>query len=435
MIDTTSSNYYALVNLMKLNHMPKTIRFILIFITLLMMTSCTRIRSWLVDTFTPEYTAEKREVSLVPRYDKTESGLKKIPVGLLPVSQGFSAITDMEFLPQSNDRLVILEKAGRLKVLDLIQKKSYTLAKLAVLAKSEQGLLGIAFHPDYRHNGKFYLNYSVKSHGSSVNRISAWTTDDISLNSSAKLKEVEVILEVIQPYPNHNGGSLVFGPDGMLYIGLGDGGWRGDIGENAQNIATLLGSILRIDVNHKEKGKSYAIPPDNPFLMNPSARHEIWAFGLRNPWKYSFDSRGRLLLADVGQDKYEEVDIIVRGGNYGWDEREATHCYEPSKNCLNESVVDPVYEYTHQEGQSITGGYVYEGSAVKALFGKYILADFVGGWIRAIDLPDSPYQKTKDIYTLGRFDMLISTFARDSRGELYLADYSKGGVYRLVRGD
>jgi glucose/arabinose dehydrogenase len=219
----------------------------------------------------------------------------------------------------------------------------------------------------------------------------------------------------------------------MLYIGWGDGGWRGDPHNNGQNPMTMLGSMLRIDVNGRSGGRDYAIPQDNPFVRREDGLAEVWAYGLRNPWKYSFAPDGRLIVADVGQDEYEEIDIISRGGNYGWNIREGRHCYRPSSGCRTNELIDPVYEYSHEEGQSVTGGYVYTGERISDLKGRYIFGDFVQGRVWALDLADKNSAMQAEVYTLGKWPLMISTFGRDHDGELYVADFAGGAIYRMER--
>ena len=233
------------------------------------------------------------------------------------------------------------------------------------------------------------------------------------------------ILSVGQPYQNHNAGQLAFGPDGMLYIALGDGGWHYDPRGHGQNLGTLLGSMLRVDVN---AAKGYAVPPDNPFVDREGARPEIWAYGLRNPWRFSFASDGRLLVADVGQNNFEEVNVVQKGDNLGWKTREARHCFDPNEDCATEGLVDPIFEYPRELGLSVTGGYEYTGSRVEILKGAYVFADFTSGHMWALKLPEKREGPMADSQLLGRWPLLISAFGRDAQGELYVADWGRGLV-------
>ncbi|MDB5384891.1 MAG: hypothetical protein JWM11_537 [Planctomycetaceae bacterium] len=224
---------------------------------------------------------------------------------------------------------------------------------------NEEGLLGLAFHPDYRTNGQFFVFYSVTPRGSVVSRFRVSKDDP----DRAQRDSEEILLQFPKPYGNHNGGCLRFGPDGCLYISVGDGGLAGDPHANAQSLEMLNGKILRIDVNHKDDGKNYAVPKDNPFAGRGGVRGEIWAYGLRNVWRFSFDRpTGTLWAADVGQDRHEEVDIIDRGGNYGWNIREGKHPLDPNaeRSPVGE-FIEPVLDYPRVEGKSVTGGLVYRG--------------------------------------------------------------------------
>lgn len=293
-------------------------------------------------------------------------------------------------------------------------------------AGSEEGLLGLAFDPGYETNGYFYVYYTASPPARSV--LSRFSVSPSNPNEADPGSEL-IILEVAQPYSNHNGGSLIFGPDGYLYLGLGDGGSGGDPHGHGQNISTLLGSILRIDVSRSSPAERYLVSPDNPFVSLDGAQGEIWAYGLRNPWRFAFDlETGLLWAADVGQNHYEEVDIIEKGGNYGWNRMEGLHCFPPSvSQCDKTGLELPITEYTHAEGCSITGGHVYRGSRVTSLYGAYVYGDFCSGKIWALrfdgvqvtehlELVDSPLQ--------------ISSFGEDADGELYILSFD-GKIYQL----
>ncbi len=298
----------------------------------------------------------------------------------------------------------------------------------------EQGLLGLAFDPNFAGNGYFYVDYvSSKSGGrcaqaadTQCTRISRFTLNKDG-NNNLLYTPVDnagekVLLEISQPFANHKGGMLAFGPDNYLYIGMGDGGSAGDPQGNAQNLGTLLGKILRIDPN---QGSVYAVPVDNPLVGSPGAKAEIWAYGLRNPWRFSFDPQsGKLWAADVGQGAWEEIDMIVRGGNYGWNAREGAHIYNSSVTVNN--AIDPVWEYDHTHGQSITGGYVYRGAAIPALQGYYVYGDFVSGNLWALNTA------TLTNLTLSASGRSISSFGEAASGELYLLDYGSGSLLRIA---
>jgi glucose/arabinose dehydrogenase len=358
-------------------------------------------------------------------------------VRLEPLARGFSEITDVQFVPGGGLTAVVLEKGGVARVVTLPgyaerrqvdADKAPVLFRVAVKTSSELGLLGLAFSPKFRENGRFYLNYNP-AEGASRTRLAEWRVDPARLGSEPA-REERIVFEVAQPYPNHNGGGLAFGPDGFLYVGMGDGGYRGDPHGHGQNLGTLLGAMLRIDVDKRDPGKGYAVPKDNPFAERVGARPEIWAYGLRNPWRFSFDPKGRLVAADVGQDLWEEVSLVPRGGNLGWNVREAAHCYAPSEGCKTENLVEPVFEYDHSLGVSITGGFVYTGKTIPSLAGRYVFGDFASGRVWSLSLPEKPGSVPAEM--LGRFPHAISTFARDEKGELYLADFTGGRILRFA---
>ncbi|MDH4299104.1 MAG: PQQ-dependent sugar dehydrogenase [Dehalococcoidia bacterium] len=291
----------------------------------------------------------------------------------------------------------------------------------------EEGLLGLAFDPDYQGNGYFYVYYSAADPRRSV--LSRFSLDEENTNIADPQSEV-VIMEVAQPYSNHNGGQLAFGPDGYIYIGLGDGGSGGDPLGNGQNLSTLLGSILRIDVSGLSAPGDYEIPADNPFVGIEGARPEIWAYGLRNPWRFSFDSETGLLWAgDVGQNLWEEIDIISKGANYGWNIMEGFHCYSPSTDCNQSGLTLPVVEYGRSQGCSVTGGYVYRGAQIASLQGHYIYGDYCSGNIWALAYDGSAVTENK---LLVDSSLSITSFGVDVTGNLYILD-RQGGIYTLVQ--
>ncbi|MFP3880670.1 MAG: PQQ-dependent sugar dehydrogenase [Dehalococcoidia bacterium] len=295
------------------------------------------------------------------------------------------------------------------------------------MGHNEEGLLGLAFDPDYQENGYFYVYYSAAEPRRSV--LSRFSLDEENTDVADPDSEV-IVMEVAQPYGNHNGGQLAFGPDAYLYIGLGDGGSAGDPEGNGQNLGTLLGSILRIDVSGLSGHGDYEVPADNPFVGTEDAQPEIWAYGLRNPWRFSFDSEtGRLWAGDVGQSAWEEIDIITKGANYGWNIMESTHCYSPSTGCNQSGLTFPIAEYDHSEERcSVTGGYVYRGDETPSLEGYYIYGDYCSGdiWALAYDGDDV----TENILLVDS-DLLITSFGEDLAGNLYILD-RQGGIYTLV---
>ena len=378
------------------------------------------------------YKAEGDPNALQPKYTDADAAREKIVIQLVQVASGFVQPTDIQFSPLENDIALIAEKQGALKWVNLNTKASGILHKFEVISEAEEGLLGIAFHPQFKDNGKIYFNYTVSENGNDTSRIAEWAVSKPSDMANAKLSNERILMRVVQPYSNHNAGQLQFGPDGMLYIGWGDGGFKDDPKGHGQNPKTLLGSMLRVSVEPDASGKPYTIPSDNPFAGNPAYAPETFAWGFRNPWRYSFDPKGRLIVADVGQDLFEEIDIVEKGANYGWNIREGAHCFEPKENCKTENLRDPVYEYGRKEGQSLTGGYVYTGTAIAALKDKYVFADFVSGRIWAIQLPESAQGKVDKAYTLGQWPVLISAFGRDNGGNLYAADFGSGKILRLA---
>lgn len=292
---------------------------------------------------------------------------------------------------------------------------------------NEEGLLGLAFDPDYQGNGYFYVYYSAADPSRSV--LSRFSLDQENTDVADPQGEV-IIMEVEQPFSNHNGGQLAFGPDGYLYIGLGDGGGSGDPQGNGQNLGTVLGSILRIDVSGLSAPGDYEIPTDNPFVSTEGARAEIWAFGLRNPWRFSFDFETGLLWAgDVGQNLWEGIDIITKGANYGWNTMEGSHCYSPAIGCNQSGLTLPIVEYAHSQGCSVTGGYVYRGDQIAYLQGYYIYGDYCSGNIWALAYHDNVV--TENIL-LTESGLSITSFGEDLAGNLYILD-RQGGIYTLVQ--
>ncbi len=328
-----------------------------------------------------------------------------------------------------SDRLFVIEQPGVIKVFDNSQNTITASIFLdisdRVLYGGEQGLLGLAFHPNFTDNGYFYVDYTTDDPRRAV--IARYTINQTNPDQANKTSE-QIVLEVLQPYANHNGGQIAFGPDGYLYIALGDGGSGGDPLGNGQNRSTLLGSILRIDVNSVSPPLNYGIPEGNPFVGNTEGyREEIYAYGLRNPWRFSFDDSERLWTGDVGQAKWEEIDIIESGKNYGWNIMEGNHCYLPSSGCNTTGLELPIWEYGHSIGHSVTGGFVYRGSALPELNGSYIYGDFEYGQIWALEYDGlNPTNNSLLVDT----NLLITSFGMDENNELYIVDY-RGGIYQL----
>lgn len=322
---------------------------------------------------------------------------------------------------------LVVEKRGRILLVEGSGEQAHSsefadLRDRVDAGPSEAGLLGIALHPRFEDNRTLLLSYT-RSGAPLVSVIARYTTtaDGKQIDPAS----AQTLFEVAQPYSNHNGGGIGFGPDGYLYIGLGDGGAAGDPQGNGQNLQTVLGKILRIDV---DGATPYAIPPDNPFV-NGGGRAEIYAWGLRNPWRWSFDRQtGNLWAGDVGQNQWEEIDIIIKGGNYGWNLREGSHCFLGS-GCDTTGLIDPVAEYNHSNGCSVTGGYVYRGKAVPALTGRYLYADYCSGKVWTLDAA----QPERGATLLMESGLNISSFAEGLDGEIYLLDLERGGIYRLAQ--
>lgn len=327
----------------------------------------------------------------------------------------------------SSNRIFVVERTGKIKVFqdDAAVEGSEVFLDLSDridTGGSEKGLLGLAFHPNFPENPTFYVYYTNEN----ASVIARYSLDSQGLGDQGS--EV-VLLSFTQPYANHNGGQLAFGPDGYLYIASGDGGSSGDPQNNAQNPGVLLGKILRIDVDQPQNGKPYGIPTDNPFYNNSEGNApEIYAFGLRNPWRFSFDPCRELLIAgDVGQGKMEEIDLIEKGGNYGWNIMEGSLDYAPDPAVNKDTLIMPVWEYGRSQGQSITGGYVYYGNQNPSLMGTYVYGDFGSGriWGLWLDQNRSPHN-----YELLETDLSISSFGLDDKNEILIVDY-QGSLYRI----
>jgi uncharacterized repeat protein (TIGR03806 family) len=350
------------------------------------------------------------------------------PVRAFPLLQ-FERPIEVTFAKDDSNRLFVVEQRGVIYVFenrDDVEEKKVFLDIRDVVSRdgNEEGLLGLAFHPEYKTNGEFYVYYSTRPRASLVSRfrVSADAAHRADRDSE------EVLLRIDQQYSNHNGGSMRFGPDGYLYIGLGDGGLADDPHVHGQNLSTLLGSILRIDVDHQDEGLAYAIPKDNPFIDRDDARDEIWAYGLRNVWRMAFDSKtGELWAADVGQDRVEEVNLIERGGNYGWNEREGFQPFEPNVQHKPIDLIDPLVEYSRQDGQSITGGLVYRGDSLAEFEGAYFYGDYLSGKVWALRRDAG---QIADNRLVSETELQIAAFGEDAKGEMYLCAFD-GKLYRL----
>ncbi|MDT7042146.1 PQQ-dependent sugar dehydrogenase [Candidatus Nitronereus thalassa] len=356
--------------------------------------------------------------------DNTAFSFATLPSPLTPINLTPVVTKNLEqpvFLTHDGDhshRLFIVEQAGKILILQngTLLPTPFLDITDRVNFGGERGLLGLAFHPHFQKNGRFFVNYSRSADGATV--ISEFHTIDKpnQVNSTER-----VLLTIPQPYSNHNGGMIDFGPDKFLYIATGDGGAGGDPENRGQNFQTLLGKILRIDISPEG---SYSIPKDNPFVDQPKGK-EIFALGFRNPWRFSFDrTTGDLWVADVGQNRWEEIDRVEKGKNYGWRIMEGAHCFNPSQGCSQRGLVLPVAEYAHESGRcSITGGYVYRGQKIPTLAGTYIFGDYCSGEI--LGLVD--HQVTVLLST----GLNISSFGEDAEGELYAVDH-RGGIYQIT---
>ena len=333
-------------------------------------------------------------------------------------------VSNLIYLKTPNDESGRIFVATREGIIFYIEKDSNNISlfidireKIDQELTGERGLLGFTFDQNYIDNGYFYIYYIDFDGNSVISRFK--DTKNIESIFNTELK----ILQVDQPYSNHNGGSILIGPDGYLYIALGDGGSGGDPFLNGQNGNTLLGSILRIDVSRTSEDNRYQIPNDNPFIDNDNFKDEVWAYGLRNPWRMSFDMKtGKLFVGDVGQDNFEEINIIEKGGNYGWNIMEGNSCFN-NEICNKENLIMPIIEYSHSEGCSVTGGYVYHGR-IESLKNKYIFSDFCSGNIWTIDLSNNEYEKER----LLKGPFQISSLGQDENGEVYILSFD-GRIY------
>ena len=326
--------------------------------------------------------------------------------------------------------LYVLEQAGRIVRLDL-QDASVTEAPTWMDIReqvhdrgNEEGLLSMAFHPKFAENGQFFLYYSATSPRRS--ELTRFTVDRAS--GKPDIRSAKVLLEIPQPYSNHNGGTVLFGPDGMLYLSIGDGGAANDPHNHSQNPATLLGTVIRIDVDRAVDGKPYAIPADNPFVGNAKAAPEVWAYGLRNVWRMSFDrATGKLYGGDVGQNAWEEIDLIQRGGNYGWNVREGRHAFAPARSgAFGTDYIEPIAEYGHGDGVSVTGGFVYRGTRFPTLSGVYLYADYAFGTIWGLRCGEAGCGDPTVVWKRGAAAQMWSSFGELHDGELVLCAFDGG---------
>lgn len=361
-------------------------------------------------------------VAVVPSVSVSYQAVESFP------KLSFNSPVDFTLANDGSNRLFVVEQRGVIQTFENnanAETKSVFLDLMGrVSSGGEMGLLGLAFHPDFKNNGLFFVNYTRNSPRRQT-VISRFKANDQTADPSSEA----ILLTFDQPYTNHKGGQISFGGDGFLYIATGDGGSSGDPQNYAQNRASLLGKMLRIDVNTTNKG-NYGIPKDNPYTANTQGfSEEIYAFGLRNPWRFSFDSVTKdLWTGDVGQNKVEEIDIITKGGNYGWKVKEGNDCY--SGDCSRADLIAPVWSYINgAEGRSVTGGVVYRGKKFADLVGKYFCGDYISGKIWALTYDGKTVTKNEVIANVGA----VSAFGQDTNGELYMLNYGSGKIYTLAK--
>lgn len=362
--------------------------------------------------------------------EPTPTALADITVDFKLVADGFTQPLFATGAGDGSGRLFAVEKTGRIWILRGAAKSTKPFLDLstAVSTNSERGLLGLAFSTSFAEDGLFYVNYTDKDGTTTVSRFTA-SGDTASRDSE------QVLLKIKQPYANHNGGMIAFGPDGYLYVGMGDGGSGGDPKGNGQNMKALLGKMLRIDVSRdasEVRDTEYGIPASNPYAGSSGVSREIWASGLRNPWRFSFDrTTGDLWIGDVGQGEWEEIDFQPAGSaggeNYGWNAFEGTHPYPPGSSARAGEFTAPIVEYGHKAGESVTGGYVYRGTEYPALQGVYVYADYVSGRVWGLKRSGTSVENRE----LADTAYAVVSFGEDDQGELYMVDFN-GGVYRVM---
>jgi glucose/arabinose dehydrogenase len=355
--------------------------------------------------------------------------LEQIQLELIKIAGGLDTPVGMASAGDASGRIFVVEKPGRIRIVQdgaLLDRLFIDLTDRVGASQSEQGLLGLAFHPQYASNGQFYVNYTDRQANTVVARFLVTADPNLADPGSES-----IVLTLEQPAGNHNGGHLAFGPDGYLYIGTGDGGAAGDRYGNGQNRQTLLGAMLRLDVDGIQP---YAIPASNPFVGDNETRDEIWSLGLRNPWRYSFDRlTGDLFIADVGQNRFEEVNFqpagAAGGQNYGWPIMEGSNCFPADQSCDTSGLTLPVAEYEHSQGCSVTGGYVYRGQELSSLEGVYLFGDYCSGRIWGLAPVGDAGWKVNELAQSG---LRISSFGQDDIGELYVSAMDRGEIYRIA---
>jgi glucose/arabinose dehydrogenase len=357
-------------------------------------------------------------------------GVAAAGVRLAVVASGLDHPVLVTNARDGTNRLFVVEQPGRIRIIKagVLLPTPFLDISDGLSKGAEQGLLGLAFHPDFRHNGRFYVDFTRADGDTAINEYRVSADPDVASKRTGRR-----IITIDQPFANHNGGGIAFGPDGYLWIGMGDGGGAGDPGNRARDLNSLLGKMLRIDVNRTSIGHNYRIPRSNPYVGR-FGRDEIWSSGLRNPWRWSFDRvTGDLWIGDVGQDRYEEIDRSStasgrgRGVDYGWRVMEGNHCYRPGTGCTTRGKILPIVEYSHREGCSVIGGYVYRGASVPALGSRYVFGDLCSGAIWTI--PKGALRPATKVLLMDT-DLQITSFGEDERGELYVMSLA-GTVYRF----
>lgn len=363
-----------------------------------------------------------------PNPTPTSSGPPPM-LALSLVVSGLTSPLDLESPDDGSGRLFVVEQGGRIKIIQngAVLSQPFLDISSKITTGGEMGLLGVTFHPNFSTNPKFYVNYVRTQAGQIQSVISEYSLASASSNQAdASTERILLPVNQVGNFNNHKAGQLAFGADGFLYFGLGDGGSGGDPNGNAQSKQTLLGKMMRIDIDGTSSGLQYRIPSDNPFVSG-GGMPEIYAYGFRNPWRFSFDRpTNRLFVADVGQGSFEEVDIVQKGGNYGWNTMEGNHCFNPATGCNMSSLSLPIAEYDHSVGIAVIGGYVYHGTSIATLQGTYVFGDLNG---KIFGLQEtSPNNWTRTL--LATTSTQLSSFGQDSSGELYVVDLS-GNIFKI----
>lgn len=363
--------------------------------------------------------------------DSNNTSTTATAVGTQVIVTGLNSPLDLEQAGDNSGRLFVVEQGGLIKIIQngAVLPTPFLDISTEVIDQVEMGLLGVTFHPSFASNGKFYVNYVRNNAGQFQSVISEFTVSAATPNQVDPTTErILLTVDQVDNFTNHKAGQLAFGADGFLYFGLGDGGSGGDPLGHGQDTQILLGKMMRIDVNSTSPGKQYAIPPDNPFVAG-GGLPEIYAFGFRNPWRFSFDRpTGRLFVADVGQDSFEEVDIVQKGGNYGWNIMEGDHCFNPPSGCNMTGLSLPIIEIAHPEAEAVIGGFIYHGMALTGLQGNYIFGDLNGKLWKLVEGPPGTFTRSQ----IGDENFNISSFGQDAAGELYIVDISGGRVLKIV---